>query len=237
MDNQNSLIFSYTEGGIIAAKLNHKEGDTNYIRTGITFPVVREKYSSTFKPSEDYLSYRVIEPLLELSDIVDENRKFNVAKTNVCYGNSITMVDKEKSKGIVGMFVMNEPLRNSSLSLRGLYNVCDILKEKHQEVSLFKDSGSYLSSKMGGSALSNRFSSHIDLLDIKIPKETVGCRVEFILPEDSYETEKIERPFNDVAQFVGFGKKLSELEKLHEEFNQLKDSYKDRMNVAMVVEV
>jgi len=237
MEGQTSLIYSYTEGSAIAAKLNHRENDIDFIRMGISFPLDREKYKSTFKPSEDYVSHEILNPLLEISDIVDENRRFSVKKTNICYGNSLSMIDK-KEKNIVGMFVMNEPVdESSSLSLNSLAKICDSLNENHKEVSLYKDSGTYLSARMGSSQLSNNFMLQMDVLDIKIPKESLGCRLEFIMPKEQYEIEKIERPFNDVTYFAGFGKKLSELEKLHEDFLKLKDSYRDKSKVVMTVKV
>jgi len=238
MEGQSSLIYSYTDGGIIAAKLNHRENDTNYIRMGISFPLDREKYKSTFKPTEDYVSHRILEKLLDLSEIVDEDRKFKIRKTNVCYGNSIRMIDNKEGKGIVGMFVMNEPINESSLlNLEGLTNVCDSLSKKYQEVSLFKDADTYLSATMNSGSVSNNFISQLNLLDIKIPKESLGCRLELILPAEQYETAKIERPFNDVSNYVGFGKKLQELEKLHEDFLNLKDSFREKSRVVTTVKV
>jgi hypothetical protein len=233
---ENSLVYSYTEGSVIAAKLNHREGDAEYVRMGISFPMDRSKYASSFKPSEDYLSHEILETLTEISSLVDEERAFRVSKTNVCYGNSLNMMGKDKC--VMGMFLMNEPINEDScLSLNGLGNVCDSLAKENQEVALYRDSGSYLSARMGASHLSNKFVSNLDVLDIKIPSDSLGCRVEFILPKESYDIGKIEKPFNEVAYFAKFGKKLDELEKLHEDFIKIKDSYRGKSKIAMTVKV
>lgn len=234
-----SLIFSYTEGPIIAAKLLDKKDDVNYIRMGVSFPLQREKYKSRFHPQENYVSHLILDALPELN-LIDTTRKFLVRKADICYGNSLEIVDTASMRGTEAVTLMREPLNEGSdITLDELGVLLNSLVAGNEEVSFYKTGGCYLSASIPYNDFTQSFGSQLDLLDIEIPAPSLGCRIEFFLPEELYEMGKIEKPFDRIAQAINFGQTLSRLERMHEEFLSKKEESKkrDRKKVVSSVEV
>lgn len=229
------MVYSYIEGPIIASKFRHCNEDGSFIRTGICFPLDEKLYKSSFSPESDYCSSKILNYLVYLAGLVDEKRRFSVTKANVCYGSSTQLLEVEKMKGKEMICKMIEPI-SPGLHLQDLGSLCNGLKEKNKEVSLYRESSvePFLSSSIPYTPLTEKFETNLDVMEIKIPKTTVGCRIEFVLPEEIYDTKKIEEPFDLVAENVKFGKKISELEKMHEEFLEMVERSREKQSLKVV---
>jgi len=235
------ILYSHTEGPVIAAKLKHAEGEESFIRMGISFPLDAKYRSTVFNPQEDYCSTEVLSYLSDLSLLIDDKKKFTVKKADLCYGGSVKMVDVEKGKGRESVYKTREPLNDSGLYLADLIKVCDFLGNIHRGpdkgVALLKSSDLYLSATIPYCPLGESFGASIEVLDINIPRQVLGCRVEFVLSEALYDYKKIEDQFDAVAQHVSFGKTLSELEQAHKEFLELTDKSREKKKMQVAVKV
>lgn len=221
------IIYSYTEGPTIVAKVR----DRRFIRVGISFPL-EEKYRSTiFKPEEEYCSAEVLSYLLELSKLIDK-RKFTVRKADLCYGGSIKMRDVNKQ--IESIYMTRVPL-DDKLYLSDLKEICDLLMHIHKSVAFHK-CDLYLSAAIPYRP-NEKFAVSLDVLDINIPKQVLGCRIEFVLSEQLYDYKVIEEPFDTVAQYINFGKSLTELERAYEEFLELVEKIREKKKLKVVKRV
>ncbi len=231
------VLYSYTEGPIIAAKLKHVQADEVFIRMGISFPLDNSYKSTMFKPEQDYCSVSLLSYLLELCALIDEERQFTIRKADLCYGGSVKMIDMSKQVGRESVYMNREPLEQHGLSLSELKKICDTLSGVHREVAFYRAGEYYLSAAIPYNPLTEKFGVSMDVFDIKIPKQVLGCRVEFALPEQLYDYKIIEEPFDAVARHVNFGKLLAELEHAHEDFLELVERSRERKKLKVVKRV
>jgi hypothetical protein len=232
----NQVLYSFTEGPAIAAKIRHAGTDDTFIRFGLSFPLGAEYRSKVFKPEEDYCSSSVLPYLIELNELIDEKRRFTVRRADVCYGGSVTFIDTNRMNGKESIYQLREPLENSSLTMNEMKKISDALESLNKSVAFLRTGELYLSAEIPYNPFTEKYGASIDVFDMKIPKQVLGCRVELLLPEESYSVEKIEKPFDAVAKHVKFGRMLGELEDAHKEFLKLVSESRDR-NISKVVKV
>ena len=97
MEKLPKILYSYTEGPIIAAKLRDTNGE-NFIRMGISFPINdSNRYHTIFKPEGDYCSAEILSYLLDLEKLI--GKKFTLRKAELCYGGSVKMIDVDRRIG------------------------------------------------------------------------------------------------------------------------------------------
>ncbi|MEM5766485.1 MAG: hypothetical protein QW423_02530 [Candidatus Aenigmatarchaeota archaeon] len=234
------ILYSYTEASIIAAKIREDTNSDNFIRVGISFTLNEDYRRTIFKPEQEYCSARVLDCLSDLNELINdsmgEKQNYLIRKAELCYGGSVSSINKNAEKELI--YMMREPIReNNNIRLNELKKICDKLKSRYKDVALYKDSGIYLSAAMPYNPLYENPGVSIDLLDIRIPREVLGCRVEFVLPERIYDCKKIEGPFNSLAQYIMFGKMLEDLEKAHQEFLDLVDQSKEVRKLKVVKKI
>lgn len=237
------ILYSHTEGSTIAAKIRQEFEDEAVIRMGISFALDKAHKSTVFKPEQEYCNASAVGYLLDLSNLIEdseEKRRFCVKRADLCYGGSVGFINTDSRAGEEIIYMTREPIGNGNCSLpylSELKRLCDSLVTKYKNVALCRESGSYLSAAADYNPLTEKPGVNIDLLDIQIPKEVLGCRIEFVLPEGIYDYKKIETPFNAVAQHVKFGKMLEELENDHREFLQMADSSRESKKLKVVKKV
>jgi len=227
-----SLIYSHTEGKVAMARFKEVIGDSAYAILGISFPL--PNYRLELGAGENYISWEVLKPMLEITELIEERLK--VGRANVCYGSSVQIL--KENKRIKAFHLHRERLdENSDVSLEELSEICKELNKFHSIVTFLKEQDVYLSAQKPYNPLSRSVGIRMDILDIATPKQTLGCRVELYLPEEDFEVERIGEKFDVIAEYAKFGRSLYELENIHEEFLKLKEKCRKRPKVVRKVKV
>ena len=233
------LIYSYTEGPAIAAKLKDINlTANNLIRMGISFPL-EEKYKKTeFRPEENYCSSELLKYLFDLDQIIDNERNFTVRKADLVYGGSVNYINVEEMKGKQSIYKTREPITEKDrIYIKELDEVCEAMIGLNNSVALYKNKDTFLSASIPLNPMKGDFGSGIDVLNIKVPAETLGCRVEFIMPENKFDYKKIETPFDNLANHLSFGKTIEQLEQAHQDFLDLVEQKRERKKLKVVKKV